>query len=70
MYYSQQVKKVNVGLISPLVSVVYKKTEVKDIEVQYKTTYVDDKNRYTDYKQVTTQGQNGVKKNYSRYKVC
>lgn len=55
-------EKVNVGLISPLVSVVYKKTEVKDIEVQYKTTYIDDKNRYTDYKQVTTQGQNGVKR--------
>lgn len=55
-------EKVNVGLISPLISVVYKKTEVKDIEVQYKTTYVDDKNKYTDYKQVTTEGQNGVRR--------
>lgn len=55
-------EKINVGLISPLVSVVYRKTEVKDIDVQYKTTYVDDKTKYTDYKEVTTEGQNGVKR--------
>ena len=55
-------EKINVGLISPLISVVYRKTEVKDIDVQYKTTYIDDKTKYTDYKEVTTEGQNGVKR--------
>lgn len=55
-------EKVNVGLISPLISVVYRKTEIKDIEVQYKTTYVDDKSKYTDYQKVTTEGVNGVKR--------
>ncbi|MCH5166725.1 MAG: peptidoglycan DD-metalloendopeptidase family protein [Erysipelotrichales bacterium] len=53
---------INVGLISPLVSVVYRKTAVEDMEVAFKTEIVKDSTKYQDYSQVTTQGQNGVKR--------
>lgn len=52
--------EVNVGLINPLVSVVYRKVVVDDMDVSYKTEYVDDSTKYTDYEKVTTEGQNGV----------
>ena len=53
---------VNVGLISPLVSVVYIKTIVEDIDVAFKTTIVKDSTKFEDYVSVTTKGQNGVKR--------
>lgn len=52
-------EKVNVGLISPLVSVVYRKTVIDDISVSHKTEYIDDSSKYTNYKEVTTKGQDG-----------
>ena len=51
---------INVGLIAPLVSVVYRKTAVEDMDVAYKVEVVKDSTKYTDYSQVTTQCQNGV----------
>lgn len=53
-------EKLNVGLISPLVSVVYRKTVVDDITVSYKTETVKDNTKYSDYKVVTTKGQDGI----------
>ena len=53
-------EEINVGLIDPLVSVVYRKTVVDDINVNYKTEYVEDSSKYTDYRETTTEGQNGV----------
>lgn len=51
---------INVGLISPLVSVVYRKTAVEDMDVSYKLEIINDSTKYTDYTNVTTQGQNGI----------
>ena len=51
---------INVGLIAPLVSVVYRKTAVEDMDVAYKVEVVKDSTKYQDYSQVTTEGQNGV----------
>lgn len=51
---------INVGLISPLVSVVYRKTVIEDMDVSYKTEVINDSTKYTDYTNVTTKGQNGV----------
>ena len=50
----------NVGLIAPLVSVVYRKTVVEDVSVAYKTEVVNDSTKYTDYSNVTTKGQDGI----------
>lgn len=55
-------EEINVGLINPLVNVSYRKTVVSDEEIQYKTTYVNDDTKYTDYQQVTTKGQNGMRR--------
>lgn len=52
--------EINVGLINPIVSVVYNKTIVEDIDVAYKEETIKDKTKYTDYKEVRTKGVNGV----------
>ena len=51
--------KINVAEINPLVHVIYKKTVVEDVTINYKTTYVNDSSKYTSYKQTTTAGKNG-----------
>lgn len=53
-------EEINVGLISPLVSVVYRKTVVEDMDVSFKLEVINDSTKYTDYTNVTTKGQNGV----------
>lgn len=53
-------QKINVGLIDPLVSVVYNKTVVEDKTVNPKTVYVDDSSKYEDYEEVTTEGSSGL----------
>ncbi|MDE5630094.1 MAG: peptidoglycan DD-metalloendopeptidase family protein [Bacilli bacterium] len=53
-------EEVNVGLIDPLVSVVYRKTVVEDVTINPKTVYVDDKTRYEDYEETTTEGSAGL----------
>lgn len=53
-------QEINVGLINPLVSVVYRKTVVEDKTVNPKTVYIDDKTRYEDYEEVTTEGSSGL----------
>lgn len=53
-------EKVNVGLINPLVSVVYSKTVVDDIDVAFKTEIEKDKTKYSDYEEVKVKGQNGI----------
>ena len=55
-------EKVNVGLISPIVSVVYHKTAVEDIPENFKTDIIKDSTKYEDYSQVTTKGQDGVRR--------
>ena len=55
-------EKINIGLIAPLVSVVYHKTVVDDIKVSYKTEYINDSTKYTSYKEVTTKGQDGIER--------
>lgn len=55
-------EEINVGLISPLVSVVYNKTVVDDIDVAFKTEIIKDSTKYTDYDEVTTKGQNGIRR--------
>lgn len=52
--------KLNVGLINPLVSVVYHMTVVDDVSIPYKTTYVNDNTKYVDYQVKTTNGVNGL----------
>lgn len=52
--------KVNVGLIDPLIHVVYKKTVVEDIKVNYKTEYINDSSKFSSYKETVTEGQNGL----------
>lgn len=53
-------EEVNVGLINPLVSVVYRKVVIDDMNVSFKTDYVDDSTKYNDYQKVTVEGQNGI----------
>lgn len=50
----------NVGLISPLVNVIYRKTIVEDSVVSYETETVNDPTKYTSYKKVTTKGEDGL----------
>lgn len=50
---------VNIGLIKPLVNVVYRKTDVKNIDIAYTTKYESDNKKPKSYKVVTTKGQNG-----------
>ena len=52
----------NVGLINPLVSIVYNKTIVSNVDVPYKTSIVTDDHKYQSYREVTTEGVNGVSK--------
>ncbi|MCX4365939.1 MAG: M23 family metallopeptidase [Bacilli bacterium] len=51
---------VNVGLINPLVSVVYRKTVVDNMTINPKTVYIDDKSKYEDYEETTTEGSPGL----------
>ena len=53
-------EKINVGLINPLVSVVYRKTVIEDKTINPKTVYVEDKNKYEDYEEITTEGSAGL----------
>lgn len=53
-------EKINVGLINPLVNVVYRKTIVEDKTVNPKTVYVEDKSKYEDYEEITTEGKSGI----------
>lgn len=50
----------NVGLINPLVSVMYRKNVVEDVNIPHGTSYVDDNTKYTDYKEVTQAGVDGL----------
>lgn len=50
---------VNIGLIKPLVNIVYRKTDVKNVEISYTTEYESDNKKPKSYKVVTTKGQNG-----------
>ena len=52
--------KVNVDLIDPLLDVTYRKEAVSDVEVAYKQDIVKDNNKYVDYSEVTTKGENGL----------
>ncbi len=51
---------INIGLINPLVNVVYRKTDVRNVNIAYTTEYVSDKTKLKNYKVVTTKGQNGT----------
>ena len=51
---------VNVGLINPLVSVVYRKTVIDDITVAYKTEEKKDDTKYVTYKEVIQPGKDGL----------
>lgn len=55
-------EEINVGLIAPLVSVVYNKMVVDDVDVAFKTEVIKDSTKYVDYDEVTTKGQNGVRR--------
>ena len=50
----------NVRLINPVVSIVYRKTEVEDTSLNYETEYIEDKSKYTDYTLVQQEGVDGV----------
>lgn len=52
--------EISVGLISPVVSVVYKKIVVEDIDVAFKEEVIKDSSKYSDFREVKTQGSNGV----------
>lgn len=52
--------EVNVGLIQPLINVVYRKTVVEDVVVPYTTVKEKDDTKYTDYKQVKQNGVDGL----------
>ncbi len=51
---------INVAEVNPLIHVIYHKTNVEDLTVNYKTTYVDDNTKYTTYQETTTKGVKGV----------
>lgn len=53
-------EQINIGLISPIINIVYRKTVVEDVEVSYKTEKVKDNTKYTSYKQTTQNGSNGI----------
>ena len=53
-------EKVNVGLIQPLVNVVYRKTVVDDVTVPFKTETQKDDTKYVTYKQTIQEGKDGV----------
>lgn len=55
-------ENVNVGLINPLVSVVYNKVVVSDEEINYKTEYEDDSTKYNDYQVTKQKGENGLRR--------
>ena len=50
----------NVGLINPLVNVVYRKTVVEDQAYKFDVEYIDDNTRYNDYYQTVTDGVDGT----------
>ncbi len=53
---------VNVDLINPIISVTYRKEVISDIEVPYKTEYIQDNSKYEDFRETTTPGENGITK--------
>ena len=50
----------NVGLINPLVTVIYRRTEVEDAPTRYTTITQEDKTKYNDYYEVKQEGVDGV----------
>ena len=52
--------EINIAEVNPLVHFIYHKTNVEDLTVNYKTTYVDDNTKYTTYQETTTKGVKGV----------
>ena len=55
-------EELNVGLINPLVSFTYRKTEVSDEVADFKIEYVDNNNKYTDYTLTKQDGVEGTKR--------
>ncbi len=55
-------EKINIGLINPLVNVVYRKTDVRKVDIAYTTEYKSDDTKPKSYKAVTTKGQKGQSK--------
>ena len=55
-------EELNVGLINPLVSFTYRKTEVADEKADFKIEYIDDSSKYTSYTQVKQEGSEGTKR--------
>ncbi len=53
-------EEINVGLIKPLVRVVYRTTVIKDESVPFKSKTVKDSSKYTSYREVTQEGKNGL----------
>ena len=52
-------QQVNTALIDPVVSIVYEEEKVEDIEVPFKTEYIDDETEYVGTNEVVQEGQNG-----------
>lgn len=53
-------EEVNVGLIKPIINVVYRKTVVEDVVVPYNNVKEKDNTKYTDYKEVKQAGSDGL----------
>ena len=52
-------QQVNTALIDPVVNIVYEEEKVEDIEVPYKTEYIEDENLYIGTNETIQEGQNG-----------
>ena len=52
-------QQVNTALINPVVSIVYEEEKVEDIEVPFKTEYIDDDSEYVGTNEIIQNGQNG-----------
>lgn len=60
---------VNVTLISPQLTYVYKLKEVYDQTIYYEKDRVPDNTKYTDYSEITTPGINGINRVQEEYEV-
>lgn len=61
-------EELNVGLINPVVSVVYRKTIVEDLVMSYETEIIKDSTKYTSYEEETTKGEDGLVR-FTRYVI-
>lgn len=52
-------QKLNVGLIKPVVTIVKEQHEVTEVDVPFKTEYVDDKTKFIGHESVQTEGSKG-----------